>query len=1055
MKKTLIAAVVLSAVTAPAFAMSVTEAHQALNNAQAEFDNATGSAKDVAGRQLQQAINTFKNVSDEAAARDNAHRVNVAPAQAPHKVPAAAPAAIPTVASTPALRVQATPSAVPTATSQLTPHTPALRVNAAPQAVPALRTNLTPAEQKTPALRVNQAPAASSLVEQKTPATPALRTNLTPTATPSQIVEQKTPVAGLTPSLREQAPVAPYQLTPATQATPALRANATPDATPALRVNQIAPAIPASTLVAQSAPVKPLATQETPVATGATPALRVNQTPTAIVAPAKVAQFEPMTDVNEWFHGVNGGKDGTDFQHGGHRLDMEIAAGVANTHRNMRDEAGQKGPLPDGVPDAYEAKYVYANHNSMSLTAQVAENDHRDEVTPGADKVSLRAGGAPTAGVMRKIEETEVTLIAKDTPVNNLPAQSVPSVKTPALRTNLTPAEQATPSLRTNLTPAAKTEQLTPAVQATPALRTNLTPAAPTLVAQKTPETPSLRDQRTPDAIPALRDQRTPAVPASTLAEQYTPATKLAAAVPTPVERADAEPKEFHPKGEYAAAPAAPVAVATPKPLFSATPAALAVATPVGKETVKPQLESRIGHLSSRLTPTVVPSVAPQSPSKSLGQAPTIWGPNTQNDWGADVVDVVNDNQVQAYRALNNALQTQSEMIAAQGDISQLDQEVTGLTNAVGTMGQTVGKNQTDIADLQTKVGGIATNTTAISGLDGRVKTNEGNITTLQSGVSKNTSELTGLTTDVGLIHTDITNLQGDVAKKVDQAAVDASITKEVARADGAYAAKADVATNTTDITTLKGQVGGIATNTTAIATETQARIANDATLSHGINVNATDIATNKQGVADNKTAISTNTTAIAGKADKADVTANTTAIQTNATAITSKANQSDFVALQSNVAQKVDTSTFTQRSSVVDQRFADTDSRIAQQKAEQQKTNATVAQHTAELADHEARISDLESKNSVNFGKLKNQVEQNRKRASAGIAGVAAMANIPQVTADQNFSIGAGVGNTDGESALSVGFSARASQNVVVKGAVSNDTQHNFVVGAGVSYGW
>ncbi|UBI23086.1 YadA C-terminal domain-containing protein (plasmid) [Citrobacter amalonaticus] len=64
-------------------------------------------------------------------------------------------------------------------------------------------------------------------------------------------------------------------------------------------------------------------------------------------------------------------------------------------------------------------------------------------------------------------------------------------------------------------------------------------------------------------------------------------------------------------------------------------------------------------------------------------------------------------------------------------------------------------------------------------------------------------------------------------------------------------------------------------------------------------------------------------------------------------------------------------------------------------------------------------------------------------------------MANIPPVTSYQNFSIGAGVGNTDGESAVAVGFSARASQSVVVKASVSNDTQRNFVVGGGISYGW
>lgn len=80
-------------------------------------------------------------------------------------------------------------------------------------------------------------------------------------------------------------------------------------------------------------------------------------------------------------------------------------------------------------------------------------------------------------------------------------------------------------------------------------------------------------------------------------------------------------------------------------------------------------------------------------------------------------------------------------------------------------------------------------------------------------------------------------------------------------------------------------------------------------------------------------------------------------------------------------------------------QRAADLDIRIAQQKADQAKTNSTVAAHTAQLADHEKRISSLESQTNARFGELKNQIDDNKRNADAGIAGVAAMANIPQVT--------------------------------------------------------
>lgn len=172
--------------------------------------------------------------------------------------------------------------------------------------------------------------------------------------------------------------------------------------------------------------------------------------------------------------------------------------------------------------------------------------------------------------------------------------------------------------------------------------------------------------------------------------------------------------------------------------------------------------------------------------------------------------------------------------------------------------------------------------------------------------------------------------------------------------------------------------------------------------------------------------------------------------IQTNSDHIDSveKTEAKHFNTLTSGLSQKVETSTFSQRSAVVDQRLADA-------RAERAATNATVARHTSELANHEQRISELEKNTNSNFSNLKHEVDSNRRRASAAISGVAAMANIPQVIESQTFNVGAGVGTTDGETAVAVGFSARASEHVVVKASVSNDTQHNFVVGGGVSYGW
>ncbi len=117
--------------------------------------------------------------------------------------------------------------------------------------------------------------------------------------------------------------------------------------------------------------------------------------------------------------------------------------------------------------------------------------------------------------------------------------------------------------------------------------------------------------------------------------------------------------------------------------------------------------------------------------------------------------------------------------------------------------------------------------------------------------------------------------------------------------------------------------------------------------------------------------------------------------------------------------------------------------------------TNKRVAQNTADIAGHEQRITSLEQQTSKGFSDLKRQIDDNKRDANAGIAGVAAIASIPQVTDKQSFSVGAGIGARGSEQALAVGFSGRVTENVVTKVAVSTDTQNGWTVGAGVSYGW
>lgn len=99
--------------------------------------------------------------------------------------------------------------------------------------------------------------------------------------------------------------------------------------------------------------------------------------------------------------------------------------------------------------------------------------------------------------------------------------------------------------------------------------------------------------------------------------------------------------------------------------------------------------------------------------------------------------------------------------------------------------------------------------------------------------------------------------------------------------------------------------------------------------------------------------------------------------------------------------------------------------------------------------------IKALEQSTNKRFASLQKQVDRNRDHASAGISGVAAMANIPQVSQGSAFSVGAGVGAYDGESALAVGVSARFNENVVTKASVAMTSESDAVLGAGVSYEW
>ena len=88
-------------------------------------------------------------------------------------------------------------------------------------------------------------------------------------------------------------------------------------------------------------------------------------------------------------------------------------------------------------------------------------------------------------------------------------------------------------------------------------------------------------------------------------------------------------------------------------------------------------------------------------------------------------------------------------------------------------------------------------------------------------------------------------------------------------------------------------------------------------------------------------------------------------------------------------------------------------------------------------------------------FNSMQKQVDDNRKRAAAGISGVSAMTNIPQLSGNSNYSFGVGIGGFDSEQSIAAGMSGRISESVILRSSLSTSTQGEVVWGAGVGFEW
>ncbi|EER3218546.1 TPA: YadA-like family protein [Escherichia coli] len=99
-------------------------------------------------------------------------------------------------------------------------------------------------------------------------------------------------------------------------------------------------------------------------------------------------------------------------------------------------------------------------------------------------------------------------------------------------------------------------------------------------------------------------------------------------------------------------------------------------------------------------------------------------------------------------------------------------------------------------------------------------------------------------------------------------------------------------------------------------------------------------------------------------------------------------------------------------------------------------------------------RVNGLERNTNKRFAQLKEDIDKNRKRADADIAGAMAMTGIPSVPG-KKVSFGMAMAGYRSEGAVAAGFHFNTSENSAVKVNAAWDTENGAGVSAGMALGW
>jgi hypothetical protein len=115
-------------------------------------------------------------------------------------------------------------------------------------------------------------------------------------------------------------------------------------------------------------------------------------------------------------------------------------------------------------------------------------------------------------------------------------------------------------------------------------------------------------------------------------------------------------------------------------------------------------------------------------------------------------------------------------------------------------------------------------------------------------------------------------------------------------------------------------------------------------------------------------------------------------------------------------------------------------------------KQSANVAK---DLQDAKQFFNQQQASSNSQFKNLKDEVDDNKKESRSGAASAIAIASMPQVEAGQSVMFSAGAGTFKDEQALSVGASFHAGASTVIKAGVSDSTNNDFAMGAGIGIGF